>query len=149
MASKRRRESNPLSAPMNVAERALEQTSRITGEVVDRAASLTDTTRETAAEWVENVSPTAAGLLRPQRGGRKNRPSSAQRTVARGAKQARKLTSQATKAASRVAGQSAKAATRTAKASGKTSKAGAKGSKKGSAKRTTKKGGGKKRSSKK
>ncbi len=46
------------------------ETSRIAGEVLGSAGSVANTARETGAEWVEGVSPTAAELLRNENAGR-------------------------------------------------------------------------------
>ncbi|HYX40924.1 MAG TPA: hypothetical protein VE821_04465, partial [Pyrinomonadaceae bacterium] len=71
MADKRKRTSNKgkgggvVTSVVDQTTRLADETTRIAGEVLDSAAKLTNTARETGAEWVGGVSPTAAELIRP------------------------------------------------------------------------------------
>lgn len=64
--TRRTPESNLLSTLLEAGEGVLKEATRITGEVIDRAANLNRTVLETEADWVETISPTAAEIIRPE-----------------------------------------------------------------------------------
>jgi hypothetical protein len=70
MAEKRKRTSSNqgggiISSVVGQTARVAEETTRIAGELIDSATSAANTARETGAEWVKGVSPTAAEVIRP------------------------------------------------------------------------------------
>lgn len=134
MATKRRRGNDLLSAPAEAIGEVVKQTSRITGEVIERASSITDTAQDVTADWAETISPEAARLIRPSR--QQGRQRSAAGAVKRGVEQSGKSASRATKAAGRAASRSAKSVT---KAATRSTRAKKKGSAKAGQKKRTKK----------
>jgi hypothetical protein len=141
--SRRSKDGGIISTAVEQVSRAATETTRIAGEVLDSATSAANTARETGAEWVKGVSPTAADVLRP--GGRK------QKAGGRAARQPRKTAAgkaaagevrqanKAVKRAGKTAASATRAATRTAGrvASGarKAARAATTGGRKGGAKK--------------
>ena len=116
-----------------------EETTHIAGEVLDSATSAANTARETGAEWVKGVSPTAAEVLRP--GARKKTKKRAARQPRKTA--AGKAAAGAARTANKAAKSAGKAAANATRAISRTVKQAARGAQK--ATRPTRKGGAKKR----
>jgi hypothetical protein len=102
----------------------VDQTTRIAGEMIDTASSMTNTARETGADWVKGVSPTAADVLRPggkskAAGGRASRQprkgTAAGTAAASVASQARKTTKSVGRAATGATKTAGRAAAKTAR----------------------------------
>src|ERR671932_470394 len=78
MAEKRKRTSSEdkgggiISNVVEQTSRVAGETTRIAGEVLDSATSAANTARETGAEWVKGISPTAAEVIKPGRSKRKS-----------------------------------------------------------------------------
>ena len=60
MANKRKRRSDPLGTPVNMAKSVLDRSANIAGEIADSIANVTRPIRSMAAPLVGSVSPTAA-----------------------------------------------------------------------------------------
>src|SRR2546423_1453425 len=112
----------------------VEQTTHMAGEVWDSAASMTNMARETSADWVRGVSPTAAEVLRPGKRRQKTQArrasakTSAGKAAAGVARATRKTTARASKATTRAAKTASKTATRVTRSASKGGRS--KGSKK-------------------
>lgn len=132
---------NIISSVVGQTARVAEETTRIAGELMDSATSAANTARETGAEWVKGVSPTAADVLRPSgrkkaAGGRASRQprktgagkaaAGAARQANKAAKGAGKAVASATRAAGRTASRAASSAQKAASTATKGRKGGAK-----------------------
>jgi hypothetical protein len=163
--AKRKQDRSALDTASKVASEIYDTASRAVGNAIEQVSSVASSARDAAASATSVVSPTAARVIKPRRGGSRSRgASSAQRTVERGVTQARKAVKRTTKAASRAAqraakatdraaGRAASATKRAAKAAtssrGAAKKSGKKASAKKSSKATARKGAGRKAGAKK
>ena len=119
MAEKRKRTSRGgkgggiVSNVVEQTSRVAEETTRIAGEVLDSATSVANTARETGAEWVKGVSPTAADVIRPS-GRKKTKKRAARQPRKTGAGKAAASATRTTNKAAKRTGKAAASATRTA-----------------------------------
>ncbi len=114
MADKRKRTSSSKSKSGGIISGVVDQTTHIAGEMLDSAGNVANTARETGAEWVAGVSPTAAEMLRP---GSKKKTAVGGRAARQPAKTAAKATTgaaQAARSTAKTAGKATKQATKTA-----------------------------------
>jgi hypothetical protein len=150
MAEKRKRTSSGdkgggiIANVVEQSSRLAQETTRIAGEVLDSATSAANTARETGAEWVKGISPTAAEVIKPGRSTRKSaggraarqpRKTKSGKAAAGEARQANKAVKRAGKAAASATRAAGRTATRTARGAPKAARSVATGRKGGAKKR--------------